>query len=315
MSKSTIEWFNCLSCGKYSKKNKYKNSENSKYYLICRSCSSKERAKNHISRKFDPSTVIVDQNNFTATDKNGLIATLNDATRSVFDYQCVNCQKIYKCNLCLEYKKKYKWHCKSCAISREWNENDVYRSVHETSLKEAAAKPEFKERSSIVSRKNWNNPEIRKAMMDNRDRKAAGVKGSQTRMENLLSGKTVFHISHGMVCRYNGPNGQYAMRSTYEFRFAKYLDSQFLKWKYENCTYSVCGGTKTYTPDFEIDDYGIVEVKGWWRDDAYEKYASFVSSSSKPIVLIMKDELEGLENGTITIENLFDQTSWFKTSS
>lgn len=61
------------------------------------------------------------------------------------------------------------------------------------------------------------------------------------------------------------------MRSSYEIKYAQWLDSKNIKWEYEPKAFKL--GDATYTPDFylpETEEW--VEVKGWWRKDALEKF-------------------------------------------
>lgn len=63
----------------------------------------------------------------------------------------------------------------------------------------------------------------------------------------------------------------YFMRSSWEVKFAKFLDANNITWLYESKTFDL--GNCTYTPDFylpETDEY--IEIKGFWRDDAKFKY-------------------------------------------
>jgi predicted nuclease of restriction endonuclease-like RecB superfamily len=64
------------------------------------------------------------------------------------------------------------------------------------------------------------------------------------------------------------------LKSGWEEAFAKWCDKNNITWLYEPKTFDL--GNTTYTPDFylpETDEY--VEVKGWWRDDAIEKFRLF----------------------------------------
>ena len=70
------------------------------------------------------------------------------------------------------------------------------------------------------------------------------------------------------------------MRSTWEMIYAKYLDHKGIKWLYEPKTFDL--GNTTYTPDFylhESDTY--IEIKGWWRPEAIEKFNLFKKLYSK----------------------------------
>lgn len=64
------------------------------------------------------------------------------------------------------------------------------------------------------------------------------------------------------------------MRSSWEVAYAKYLDNLRIKWSYEPKTFDL--GNTTYTPDFylpETDTY--IEIKGYWRPDALNKFLAF----------------------------------------
>lgn len=55
----------------------------------------------------------------------------------------------------------------------------------------------------------------------------------------------------------------YWMRSTWEVKYAKYLDKNNINWQYESKTFDL--GNTTYTPDFYLpktDEY--IEIKGRW---------------------------------------------------
>lgn len=252
-----------------------------------------------IKTNFDFNSIEIDFDNCTVCDKFGTKLP----TKAQFVVKCLMCHEQYNAKLCFEKSKKHKWHCKSCAITKEWNENSAYRQIHVEKLKISNSTQEQKDRVSQQSIKNWRDPEIRLKMScsDKRDRKLATKKGLKTKIQNILSGKTKLKVTHGKRCLYKSVY----MRSTFEQRFAEYLDKNNLKWSYEPKSFLVCND-KTYTPDFYVDCFGYVEIKGWWRDDAKEKYEWFVLNCNEPIVLVMNCELQQLENGEITLENLFN---------
>jgi len=64
------------------------------------------------------------------------------------------------------------------------------------------------------------------------------------------------------------------MRSTWEAKYAKYLDNQNIKWLYEPKTFDL--GKITYTPDFylpQTDEY--IEIKGYLRKNSKNKIRLF----------------------------------------
>jgi hypothetical protein len=69
------------------------------------------------------------------------------------------------------------------------------------------------------------------------------------------------------------------MRSSWELKFAKYLDDNNIEWLYEPKSFPITynGKEGTYSPDFFlINENYYIEIKGWWRDDSYIKYNVFL---------------------------------------
>jgi len=64
------------------------------------------------------------------------------------------------------------------------------------------------------------------------------------------------------------------MRSSWEIAYAKYLDKKGIKWLYEPKVFNL--GEMTYTPDFYLPEKDLyIEIKGYWRTDAKEKFKLF----------------------------------------
>lgn len=64
------------------------------------------------------------------------------------------------------------------------------------------------------------------------------------------------------------------MRSTWEVKFAQYLDEHEILWKYEPTRFDL--GDCTYTPDFLLtDDESYWEIKGWFDSRSREKARRF----------------------------------------
>ncbi len=63
-------------------------------------------------------------------------------------------------------------------------------------------------------------------------------------------------------------------KSSYEFKYAKYLDNKNIKWLYESKIFDL--GSCSYRPDFYLPKtYTYIEIKGYWRDDAKKKFKLF----------------------------------------
>jgi transcription elongation factor Elf1 len=263
--------------------------------LRCKKCANRITARtNSLRYNVDVSNLIVDCVNFTAIDTSGNRIPV----KMKFSFKCVKCKHDYQASLIFERDKKYPWNCKSCAISCEWSDPE-YRKVHVDELTKANSTPEARLRRSLLSKSNWKNDNIRQQMLTNRDRKLAAAKGKATRYANLLSGKSTYRVSHGKRVLVNGTY----MRSTYEARFAVLLDSMGIEWKYEPKHFSVLK-EKTYLPDFYIPNVdAYFEIKGWWRDDAKEKFDAFVNDYPHvKYAIVNKDVLESLERKEISLE-------------
>lgn len=240
----------------------------------------------------DLMTLVIDREQFTAYDKAGVVMPV----KMKFACECVRCTSSYMASLEFERVKKHPWHCKSCAISLEWTDVE-YRSNHVTELLKVNGTSQARQRVSVQSRRNWNDPGVRKRML-NKDHVAIATKAVATRLANLLSGKTTYKVPHGKRVLV----GTTWMRSTYEARFAHALDEHGIVWRYEPQWFSL--GDKAYLPDFyvpSIDTY--VEVKGWWRDDAREKFDAFVTRYPEiRYAIITITELKSIERQENALE-------------
>lgn len=77
----------------------------------------------------------------------------------------------------------------------------------------------------------------------------------------------------GRIFQYDGPQGTFKVRSSYELFYARWLDSNGIKWQYEP-HFKLSNG-KTFSPDFKLEDGVIIEVKGYWTKIGLEKWNLF----------------------------------------
>jgi hypothetical protein len=83
------------------------------------------------------------------------------------------------------------------------------------------------------------------------------------------------------------------MRSSWEVKYAQYLDSIGISWEYE--PEFVLSNGKIYIPDFKLDSGVIIEIKGFWRDDALDKWELFCKDYPElNKEVLMKQELRDL---------------------
>lgn len=110
---------------------------------------------------------------------------------------------------------------------------------------------------------------------------------------NIMYGKVG---CHGKVTKLNLGEKTFSFRSKWEAAFAVYLHKCGYKINYETETFEI-NNNFTYTPDFIIqEEEVVVEVKGFWRDDAYEKWNLFCKkySNLNPILFDSKKMKEVL---------------------
>ncbi len=92
---------------------------------------------------------------------------------------------------------------------------------------------------------------------------------------------------------YNGPKGLINMKSSWEVKYACWLDKQGKEWTYE--PKFTLSNNHIYLPDFQLSDGVIIEIKGYMRPDAEVKWRMF--ESEYPQInksLLRKEDLKRL---------------------
>ena len=96
-------------------------------------------------------------------------------------------------------------------------------------------------------------------------------------------------VTHGKGEKYK----QIYMRSSYEIAYAKWLDKNSVNWIYEPKAFRLIikGKEATYTPDFYLPDINkYIEIKGYWRDDAKEKFLEFKKQYPRVDLIVLNKE-------------------------
>lgn len=115
------------------------------------------------------------------------------------------------------------------------------------------------------------------------------------------TGKNNYNYGKIMKHTKNIKYGHTSLCMGYELAYAKWLRKNHIAWRYEPkafpLKYEIGEGKikeTTYTPDFYLpktDEF--IEIKGWWRDDAEEKFAHFQQQYPNiKITVLMKPELQ-----------------------
>ena len=92
---------------------------------------------------------------------------------------------------------------------------------------------------------------------------------------------------------YDGIRGHKTMKSSWEVKYALYLDHIGQDWIYEP-EFKLSNGY-SYLPDFQLSTGDIIEIKGYMRDDAQKKWDLFCLDY--PMLkksLLRKDDLRKL---------------------
>jgi len=112
-------------------------------------------------------------------------------------------------------------------------------------------------------------------------------KMSDSAIKNVKRGKeSHFYgkVYHPKVIKYEKDGIVIWFKSSWELKVANYLSNNNIEWEYESKIFEMILNDKetTYIPDFFIPETNtIIEVKGYWRDDAKEKYELFTKQQSK----------------------------------
>lgn len=77
----------------------------------------------------------------------------------------------------------------------------------------------------------------------------------------------------GRTFQYNGPKGFFKMRSSYELLYANWMDDQGINWTYE--VQFKLSNNKIFSPDFQLSNGDIIEIKGYWTKIGLEKWTNF----------------------------------------
>ena len=218
---------------------------------------------------------------------------------------CSNCQRTSLCKINAVTNRIGRKHSEetkkkigeSNSISQLKGENSPLYGIPKT--KEFIEKVIENNRNRVwsdESRKKLSNSHKGKKLTDEHKRKLSEI---NTGINNPRYGKI---SKHGIGEYYENNNIKIWMRSFWEIQVAKYLDMKQYKWEYEPKSFPITYKRDdkiikcTYSPDFFIHNLNQYwEIKGWWRDDAKDKYEAFIKQyKDLSIDLYMKEDLEKL---------------------
>lgn len=137
-------------------------------------------------------------------------------------------------------------------------------------------------------RENWekylNNSEVKK--------KTAEINKKRVGKLSPSFGRPPTHAKKIWYERLDGT--KVCFRSSWELKFAQWLDHNHFEWAYEIKTFELKLSNEeegTYTPDFLVNNSIWVEVKGRWTEKGLEKYLSFEEQYLQENILIVDKEI------------------------
>jgi hypothetical protein len=180
-------------------------------------------------------------------------------------------------------KRRVEFKCKTCGVVKILTQgrfkknkygycNDCFRKSPEIKI---LRKKMAKDRRSYNGK---NNPNFRGKVTK---KCKCGTKFEVTKSrENTAKycsyGCASVYRPHGVKhCKYKDIN----FRSSWEMKFAQFLDNKNIAWEYEHKVFETCFGK--YVPDFWVPEWNsFVEIKGYFREDAKKKFDEFAKNNS-----------------------------------
>lgn len=103
------------------------------------------------------------------------------------------------------------------------------------------------------------------------------------------------YTGYGIQSYYNSPlQGRIRLRSSYELKYAQYLDSQKILWFYEIETFELSNNI-LYIPDFFLPQFEkFVEIKGWLKPLDKIKIDKFREEYPWDLEVLFKKDLQNL---------------------
>ncbi len=144
---------------------------------------------------------------------------------------------------------------------------------------------EYKKQISNSVKLLWQDDEYKQKQLDATPQRS--IKCSKA-----MKGKLPSNNGYGKGCYYNSLlQGKIWLRSSYELKFAQYLDKNNISWLYEIQTFDL--GETTYTPDFFLPTCNLfIEIKGYMTDKAQEKINKFLDIyNDETLQILRKNDL------------------------
>lgn len=145
-----------------------------------------------------------------------------------------------------------------------------------------------KECNNIISYANWSKGNKRCKSHANRINMLGNIPWNKNKKCSQLAGKN--NPMYGKIIKPSwGKYKNISMRSSWEIKYAEYLDKNNIKWEYESKTFDL--GNTTYTPDFYLSEQNLyIEIKGYSSNVFVNKFKLFKKLYPKVKINVLREE-------------------------
>lgn len=183
-------------------------------------------------------------------------------------------------------RKLYKMACTTCKADRGYQRKSRYGSGL---CKRCASSATHK--GKVVSIETRGRIKAANWLKNGGIHPLLGKKHSQATKAKISNKAAMQNRNYIATHIYEGIHGSIKMKSSWEVKYALYLDSKGFKWHYEP-EFKLSNGY-SFLPDFQLDSGDIIEIKGYMREDAKKKWDQFCADyPTLKKSLIRKDDLK-----------------------
>jgi hypothetical protein len=181
-------------------------------------------------------------------------------------------------------RKLYRMTCDRCGTDRAYQR----MRRHGSGLCKACSSS-VAHKNKVVSIKTKQKMSINHHMANGGTHPLLGKKHKQETKAKLSKSASEQNKRYKGNYTYSGLNKSCGMRSSWEVAYANWLDANKIGWEYEP-TFKLSDG-RLFTPDFKLECGLIIEIKGYFREDAMVKWTMFCEEypDIKKQILMKKD--------------------------
>lgn len=211
------------------------------------------------------------------------------------------CEKISESSKLISHTKEWNEKVSKSLLGRKLSEEHIKHIIENHADISGENNPNYGKEWTQERKENFsiNNPMKNKEVSS----KIEGIKRSKETCEKISESRRGDKNPIFRLTKRNGRgNGEYYqtplqglkfLRSSWELKYAKYLDENKILWMYEIETFDL--GDTTYTPDFFLPKLEkFIEIKGWMKLKDKEKIEIFLEQYPWNLEVLQKKDLINL---------------------